>query len=140
MATAALGVQICEHMPKIAAQMKHLSIIRSLKTTEGDHQRGRVLMHTAYSPSPIVNYPSMGSLLNSQLTAKDLALPGFISVGRPADGPGFLGMNYAPFTVQNAGQPPDNIKTPGILGSDEEQKDHTRPRQRLFFAVDDNFT
>src|SRR5260370_4748759 len=27
--TAASGVQICEHMPKIAAQMKHLSIIRS---------------------------------------------------------------------------------------------------------------
>jgi hypothetical protein len=138
--TAASGIQICEHMPNVAAQMKHLSIIRSLKTTEGDHQRGRVLMHTAHSPSPIINYPSIGSLVNSQLTPKELALPGFISIGRPADGPGFLGMNYAPFTVQNAGQPPENIKTPGILGSEEEQKDRIRRRQRLFFAVEDNFS
>src|SRR5207244_11013167 len=94
--TTASVSQICEHMPKVAAQMKHLSIIRSLSTTEGDHQRGRVLMHTAHSPSPIVNYPSMGSLVSSQLTGKDLALPGFISIGRPADGSGSRGMNCAP--------------------------------------------
>jgi hypothetical protein len=137
--TSAAGIQISEHMPKIAAQMKHLSIIRSLSTTEGDHQRGRVLMHTAYSPSPIVNYPSMGSLVSSQMTAKDLALPGFISIGRPADGPGFLGMNYAPFTVQNAGQPPENVRTPGILGNEEEQKDRIQRRRRLFLTVEDNF-
>jgi hypothetical protein len=140
MATSATGIQICEHMPKIAAQMKNLSIIRSLSTTEGDHQRGRVLMHTAYSPSPIVNYPSMGSLVSSQLTPKDLALPGFISIGRPADGPGFLGMNYAPFTVQNAGQPPENIKQPEVVtGDEEEKKQRIQRRRRLFLAVEENF-
>ena len=36
--TAASGIQICEHLPKVAAQMKHMSIIRSLSTTEGDHE------------------------------------------------------------------------------------------------------
>src|SRR6266852_6153651 len=116
--TSASGIQICEHLPQVAAQMKHLSIIRSLSTTEGDHNRGRVLMHTAHSPNPIVNYPSMGSLVSSQMSSKDLALPGFISIGRPADGPGFLGMNYAPFTVQNPGQPPENIRPPEVLGKE----------------------
>ncbi|HEV3142955.1 MAG TPA: DUF1501 domain-containing protein, partial [Gemmataceae bacterium] len=140
MPTSASGIQISEHMPNIAAQMKHLSVIRSLSTTEGDHQRGRVLMHTAYSPSPIVNYPSMGSLVSSQLSPKELALPGFISIGRPADGPGFLGMNYAPFTVQNAGQPPENIKPPDSLAvEDIEKKERILRRRRLFVAVEDNF-
>src|SRR3954451_17212474 len=37
MATSASGVQICEHLPTVAKQMKHLSIIRSLETSEGDH-------------------------------------------------------------------------------------------------------
>ncbi len=139
--TSASGIQISELMPKIADQMKHLSIIRSLSTTEGDHQRGRVLMHTAHSPSPIVNYPSIGSLVSSQLTAKEVALPGFISIGRPADGPGFLGMNYAPFTVQNAGQPPDNIRAPEVLAhEDAEKEQRILRRRRLFLAVEDGFT
>src|SRR5713226_6911246 len=126
-------------MPKIAKQMKHLSIVRSLSTTEGDHQRGRVLMHTAHSPSPLVNYPSMGSLVNSQLTSKELNLPGFISIGRPADGPGFLGMNYAPFTVQNPGQPPENIRLPDYLGQETEQQIRLQRRKSLFSTFEDDF-
>src|SRR5712672_4665895 len=56
----------------------------------------------------------MGSVASAQLTPKDLPLPGFIGIGGTAQriGPGFLGMTYAPFTVQNAGQPPENIKKP----------------------------
>jgi hypothetical protein len=137
--TSAPGVEICEHLPAVARQMKHLSIIRSLATNEGDHMRGRVLMHTAHPPSPVVNYPSIGSLVSYQLTPKDLALPGFIAVGRPADGPGFLGMNYAPFTVQNPGQPPANIRPPETLGHDTEQAERVRRRQRLLFEVEDGF-
>ena len=43
---------------------------------------------------------------------------GSISIGRP-DGPGFLGMNYAPFTVQNPGQPPENIRPPADMANDK---------------------
>src|SRR5207248_4935842 len=101
---------------------------------EGSHERGRVLMHTARQPSLVVNYPSIGAVASQQITSKELALPGFISIGRPADGPGFLGMNYAPFTVQNPGQPPTNIRPPADV---EELRVHRR--QQLFYAVEDNF-
>src|SRR5262249_24750219 len=134
--TSASGVEISEHMPKVATQMKNLSIIRSLVSNEGDHNRGRILMHTSRTPSPVVTYPSIGSVANYQLTPKELSLPGFIAVGRPADGPGFLGMNYAPFTVQNPRQPPANIKPPESVGSD---MDRIRRRQRLFYSVEDTF-
>jgi hypothetical protein len=137
MKTSVSGVEICEHMPKTAQQMKHLSIVRNLMTTEGDHNRGRVLMHTAHSPSPIINYPSLGSVASYNLTPKELALPGFISVGRPADGPGFLGMNYAPFTVQNPGQPPENIRPPGVLGTEGDHR--ILRRKSLFEGVEKSF-
>src|SRR5437879_10633825 len=42
--TAAQGVRICEFMPRVATQMRNLAIIRSLTTTEGDHNRGTILM------------------------------------------------------------------------------------------------
>jgi hypothetical protein len=132
--TAVPGIEICEHLPSVAKQMKHLSIIRSLVTNEGSHERGRVLMHTGRAPTVVENYPSFGAVASQQLTSKDLALPGFISIGRPSEGPGFLGMNYAPFTIQDPGQPPTNVRTPE--GVDDFR---IRRRQRLFYAVEDNF-
>jgi hypothetical protein len=137
--TSADGVEICEYLPSVARQMKHLSIVRSLATNEGDHMRGRVLMHTSRMPNPVVNFPSIGSVASYQLTPKELALPGFIAIGRPADGPGFLGMNYAPFTVQNPGQPPANIRAPDMLGRDIEQMERVARRRRLFVSVEDQF-
>src|SRR5688572_20501203 len=50
--TAAQGVRISEHLPRVAEQMRNLAIIRSLSTTEGDHNRGTQLMHTSYTPNP----------------------------------------------------------------------------------------
>lgn len=136
--TAASGIEICEHLPNVAKQMKNLSIVRSVVTNEGSHERGRVLMHTGRPPSPVINFPSIGSVAAQQLAPKDLSLPSFISVGAPANGPGFLGMNYAPFTVQNPGQPPDNLKPPTDLAGTDDYR--IRRRQQLFYAVEDNFT
>lgn len=109
--TSASGVEICEHMPTVAKQMKHLAVIRSLETTEGDHARGTTLMNTGRSPNPLTQFPHIGSVAAQQLANKDLVLPAFVSVGGTAGriGPGFLGMTYAPFTVQNPGQPPENM-------------------------------
>src|SRR5437016_11593559 len=59
--TAASGVEITEHMPQVAKQMKHLSIIRSLSTSEGDHARGTFLMNTGRKQNPLLEFPSLGS-------------------------------------------------------------------------------
>src|SRR5581483_6588653 len=57
-------------------------------------------------------------------------------------GPGFLGMMFAPFSVQNPGQPPQNIKPPEQLGRENSNEliERQRRRQRLFNTVEDNFT
>src|SRR5262249_32076925 len=103
--TTAAGSESSEELPTAAEQSRHLSVIRSLVTNEGSHERGTTLMNTGRMPNPVVSYPALGSTVSSLLTPKDLALPGFIGVGGTAQriGPGFLGMMYAPFTVQGAG-------------------------------------
>src|SRR5579875_2556701 len=78
------GIEISEILPTVASQFKHLSIVRSLVTNEGSHERGTVLMNTGRPPNPVVQYPALGATASSLLTAKDLPLPGFIGLGGTA--------------------------------------------------------
>ncbi|MCE9545297.1 MAG: DUF1501 domain-containing protein [Planctomycetia bacterium] len=102
-------MQITEHMPLTAKQMKHLSIVRSLSTREADHNRGRYYMHTGYVPNPNVEHPGYGSVVAHELgpARKELEIPPFVSIGGGSVGPGFLGMTYAPFVVNSNGQVKD---------------------------------
>ncbi len=99
-------VQICEHMPMVAQQMKHLSIVRSMSTREADHNRGRYYMHTGYVPDANIEHPSYGSVIAHELNhqRQELEIPPFVSVGGASEGPGFLGMAWAPFTVTSNGR------------------------------------
>ena len=126
--TKADGVQISEHLPKVAAQFQHLSVIRSLTTPEGDHNRGTTLMSTGRSPNPLTEFPHIGSVLANQYAQdveamKHMDLPQFIAVGGGRVGPGFLGMKYAAFNVQNAGNAPENVLPPAeVQGRMERRK------------------
>ncbi len=103
--TSADGVQISEHLPLVAKQMHHLSIVRSMSTREADHGRGRYYMHTGYVPDPNMEHPSYGSVIAHELASQSpqLEIPPFVSVGGGSEGPGFLGMTWAPFVVNSNG-------------------------------------
>ncbi|MGL4552085.1 MAG: DUF1501 domain-containing protein [Gemmataceae bacterium] len=139
--TAASGVEISEILPETAKQFKHLSVIRSLVTNEGAHDRGTTLMNIGRQPSPLVPYPALGAVVASQGNPKEQKLPPFIGVGGTAQrvGPGFLGMSYAPFTVQNAGQPPANISAPAGLGDAATADQRMQRRRRFFSGLEDSF-
>jgi uncharacterized protein (DUF1501 family) len=97
-------MQISEHLPKVAKQMKHLSVVRSMSTREADHARGRYYMHTGYVPDPNIEYPSYGAVVAHELPRTDLEIPPFVAIGGGSVGPGFLGMTYAPFVVGANGE------------------------------------
>ncbi|HZZ80837.1 MAG TPA: DUF1501 domain-containing protein [Gemmataceae bacterium] len=143
--TSAPGVRISQHMPRVAEQMRNLAIIRSLSTSEGDHNRGTQLMHTSYTPNPAIAFPSLGSIMAHE--APKLAgyqgpsLPAYLTIGGGGMGAtgGFLGMNFAPFNVQNPGTTPENIRAPGNLGSGTDLEDRVQRRRRLFNEIEDQF-
>jgi len=99
-------VQISEHMPLMAKQMHNMAIVRSMSTREADHGRGRYYMHTGYVPNPNIEHPSYGAVLSHELIDQrtELEIPPFVTVGGGSIGPGFLGMAWAPFTVNSNGQ------------------------------------
>jgi len=103
--TAAPGVQISEHMPETAKVFDNLNVVRSMSTREADHGRGRYYMHTGYVPNPNVIHPSYGAVIAHELSDQvpALEIPPFVSVGGGSEGPGFLGMTWAPFVVDSNG-------------------------------------
>ena len=103
--TSVSGIQIGEHLPQIAKQMEHVSLVRSMKTREGDHSRATYLMRTGYLPQGPVQYPTMGSLFSRELGREQAELPNFVSINPyrylspAAYGPGFLGPQASPLVV-----------------------------------------
>jgi hypothetical protein len=137
---AGSAVQISEHLPRTAAQFRDLSIIRSLSTSEGDHARGTYLMNHGRSPNPLTPFPSIGSILSYYQgldveAMRNNDLPSFISVGGTRGEPGFLGMKYAPFTVQNAGSMPENASPPNGVNDAQMAR-----RAALFGRLENGFS
>jgi uncharacterized protein (DUF1501 family) len=82
---------------------------------EGEHQRAAYQLHTGYVPLASIKHPSLGAIVASEIAPKEFDLPHFVSVGNRFTtlGSGFLGMQYAPFIVQNPQQMPTNVELPG---------------------------
>jgi hypothetical protein len=109
--TSADGVQIGEHLPKMAQHMDRAAIIRGMSTKEADHGRATYLMRTGRAPGaggPVL-YPTLGSFVSKELERPDAELPSFVSVGPSrflspeAYGAGFLGPRHAPLIVGEDG-------------------------------------
>jgi uncharacterized protein (DUF1501 family) len=131
--TSVDGLEISEHMPMMAKEMKHMAVVRSMSTREADHNRGRYYMHTGYVPNPNIEYPSYGAVVAHELAPKnpDLEIPPFVSVGGSSEGPGFLGMSWAPFVVNSNGEVRDM----------KMETDYNRTMQRLAMlgAIESDF-
>jgi uncharacterized protein (DUF1501 family) len=111
-ATAVPGIKIAEHWKNVAKVMKDVTLIRSMTSKEGEHLRATYQMHTGYVPSGSVKYPSIGSIVASEIGPKEFDLPHFVSIGGrfATAGSGFLGMQFAPFVVANPTQMPSNVE------------------------------
>jgi hypothetical protein len=107
--TSVPGIRISEHLPKVAKHMDRMVLIRSMSTKEGDHSRATFVLRTGQTPQGPIHYPPIGSLLAKELEGDDAELPSFVSISPNrqisprAFEPGFLGPQYAPLVVGEAG-------------------------------------
>ena len=115
--TRAAGVQICEHLPRLADRALDLAIVRSMTSREGNHDRARYLLHSGYAPTPTILHPSLGAWTAEELDHAKLELPAFVSLGGPSMGAGFLGVQHAPFVVRKVSKVLDNIELPAHVDS-----------------------
>jgi hypothetical protein len=95
--TSVPGIQICEYLTRMAAQMQHVSLVRSMTHTIAEHTQGQAYVMTGNRPSPAFGFPSLGSLaVGLQESTADI--PIYMTLGTvPSAGAGELEMNFAPF-------------------------------------------
>jgi len=93
------GVFVSEHLPHLADVLDRTSLIRSMTSGEGNHDRGSHYMLTGHRPSPVLVYPSMGSVLG--LGAPLGPLPDYVAIpdSPPYGKQGFLPATRLPFEV-----------------------------------------
>jgi Protein of unknown function (DUF1501) len=111
--TAVPGIDICEHLPLIAARMDKLVPIRSIVGASGAHDAYECLTgRQRRGQQPPGGWPSLGSVLSKMRGAANPSMPPFVGLA-PKMGhmewadtgpPGFLGVAHAPFKPDGEGK------------------------------------
>ncbi len=110
--TSAPGIEISEHLPKLAKHMHEGVLVRSMTTPEGAHARARYHLHTGYREGQGgLNYPSLGAIAGAELGSDKATVPNFVSIGGRGFGAGFLGPKHQPLLVQDSAKGVEDLKT-----------------------------
>ena len=122
--TSVKGIEVSEHLPQVAEQAHQLSIIRSMVSREGNHERARYLLHTGYAPGGAIRHPTLGSLTSYYLEDRLSDLPSCVNINSPTYSGSFLGATHDPFIVKDPMKPVEDLSYPS-------QMDTHRFRERL---------
>ncbi len=103
-ATSIAGVRLGECLPNTARIIERIAIIRSMTSPLGEHNFGTHYMMTGYKPTPVLEYPTYGSVLahfhpGTGVLPAHMSVPDFGVGGSRLSGNGFLPSAVAPFSV-----------------------------------------
>lgn len=136
--TAIPGIEICEHLPKLARRVHEYALIRGISHTLADHGLGTRYLMTGNLPTPVVSYPMYGSVVSREFPSIP-DVPSFVSIDRPVEGPGYLGAEYGPLSTGEKprfGQP---FRVRGITLDGNLTIEKYRNRRRLLEDIDGAF-
>ena len=99
--TSLPGIRINETWKQTAQIMDKITVCRSMTHGEAAHERGTHNMFCGYRPSPILNFPSMGSVIAHEYGPRN-NLPQYVCIPNQPNtfaGTGYLSKAYAPFNL-----------------------------------------
>lgn len=121
--TAVPGVQVCEHLARLAPLMDRVTAVRTVHHDVIDeHAAATNRMHTGRPISGTISYPSIGSIITHERGAAADGAPPYVLIGYPnvTRGPGFLGAQSGYLYLTDTSRGPAGLSRP---------KDITEARQ-----------
>lgn len=109
--TAVPGIQLAEGFEQLAELMPHVSLVRSIVSKEGDHERATYNLKTGWRPDPTLIHPALGAILCHQ-TKDNIEIPRHVSIlpsQWPARG-GYLGDRFDAFKVGDPQGPIPDVR------------------------------
>src|SRR3989440_4393719 len=105
------GLQICEHLPRIAAMTDKLVTIRSMVGAEDNHYDYQCLTGRLKRTEPPGGWPSIGAVVSKLQGPAHPAVSAFVGLEPKMQhnpynsaGPGFLGVAHQSFKPQGSGK------------------------------------
>jgi len=113
--TAIEGVQVCQHLPRMADRLDRAVLFRSVHHDVIDEHAAAVnRVHTGRPPTGTTIYPSLGSVVAHELGARGEGVPAYVVMGYPSAsrGPGFLGARAGYIYLTETSLGPAGLKRP----------------------------
>ncbi|WLD11675.1 DUF1501 domain-containing protein [Planctellipticum variicoloris] len=110
--TALPGVQMCEFLPKQAAMLDRMTLIRSVDCRHSNHEPNMVMQTANLAAEPRENreaekFPALASLIAKQRAAQSRELPPYVVLNMKSRSHlawgGYLGKSYDPFVANDVG-------------------------------------
>lgn len=123
--TAVEGVQLCEHLSKLAPLMDRVTAVRTVNHDSIDeHAAATNRMHTGRAISGTVTYPSIGSIISHERGAAGDGVPPYVLIGYPnvTRGPGFLGAKHSYLYLTDTSQGPAGLSRPSHISLDRQAR------------------
>ncbi|MFM8893595.1 MAG: DUF1501 domain-containing protein [Planctomycetia bacterium] len=112
-ATNVPGMEICEHLPKLATCADRYAILRGVSHTLAAHELGSSYVHTGNKPIASLQFPSHGAVVARELGAAE-DLPPSVAIPTSRHGAGYLGVRYAAFGTEGVPKPGKPFSVRGV--------------------------
>jgi hypothetical protein len=142
--TNVTGIQVGEHLPRLARQMDKFSLVRSFRHHNSDHGPADHYMLTGFFPqagfnpnlNPNNQRPAIGSVIARKLGPRG-GVPPYLCLPQmhASAGPAYLGSAVAPFVIDTDPNAP-NFTVPDIVPPPSIATDRLENRRELLRQLD----
>lgn len=138
--TNVAGIQISEHLPKLASCQDKYAILRGVTHSVAAHQLGVEYVNSGSRPLASLEYPGYGAVFTKEregVSPHDL--PPFVAIPNSPQRPGFLGVKYSALNTGATPRKGQPFAVRGIALGNGITVTEVEKRHRLLHQVDTAF-
>ena len=136
--TALPGLSIGEHLPKTAAVMDRVTLLRGVSHSLAAHRLGSEYVNTGNRPLPSLEFPGYAAVVSKEIGGPE-DLPTAVSVPNANQRAGYLGVKYAPLSTGSTPTQGRPFSVRGVALGNGVTVDTVDKRTRLLERLDTSF-